>query len=95
MQKLSMQATGHALYYSQLCGFCTRVLRTAQAMNLALELRDVDFEAGRRQELIAGGGKGQVPCLRIEESSGAVRWLYESADISRYLQETFGERARH
>jgi glutathione S-transferase len=83
-------ARGHALYYSQLCGFCTRVLHVARALNLELELRDVDFEAGRRQELMAGGGKGQVPCLRIEQADGGVSWMYESADISRYLQQNFG-----
>ncbi len=82
-------ARGHALYYSQLCGFCTRVLHVARALNLELELRDLDFEAGRRQELMAGGGKSQVPCLRIERTDGSVSWMYESADISRYLQEHF------
>jgi glutathione S-transferase len=45
------------------------------------------MEAGRRAELIAGGGKGQVPCLRIETDDGNVRWLYESADIIAYLRE--------
>lgn len=80
---------GHALYHSQLCGFCTRVLQAARALGLELEVRDVDFEAGRRQELIVGGGKGQVPCLRIERTDGSVSWLYESADIARYLKEHF------
>lgn len=84
-------AKGHALYHSQLCGFCTRVLQVARALNLELELRDVDFEAGRRQELMVGGGKGQVPCLRIEREDGSVAWMYESADISRYLKERFGD----
>jgi len=78
---------GHALYHSQWCGFCTRVLQAAQGMGLALELRDVDMEAGRRAELVAGGGKGQVPCLRIEKDVGDVRWMYESADIVAYLRE--------
>ncbi|MBM4227215.1 MAG: glutaredoxin [Gammaproteobacteria bacterium] len=83
------QTPGHTLYYSQLCGFCSRVLQVARSMGLELELRDVDFEAGRRQELIVGGGKGQVPCLRIEGADGSVNWMYESADISHYLKEHF------
>lgn len=78
---------GHALYHSQWCGFCTRVRQAAQGLGVALELRDVDMEAGRRAELVAGGGKGQVPCLRIETRDGTVRWLYESADIIAYLKE--------
>jgi glutathione S-transferase len=40
-----------------------------------------------RQELIAGGGKKQVPCLKIEEENGATQWLYESRDIIKYLQK--------
>lgn len=82
-------APGHALYHSQWCGFCARVLQTTRALGLELELRDVDFEAFRRQELIVGGGKGQVPCLRIERADGSVSWMYESADISHYLREHF------
>ena len=35
--------------------------------------------------LIAGGGKGQVPCLRIDDGSGNVQWMYESDDIIRYF----------
>ena len=55
-------------------------------MGLTLELRDVDMEAGRRAELVAGGGKSQVPCLRIEDAAGQARWMYESADIIAYLR---------
>ena len=38
-------------------------------------------------ELIRGGGSPTVPCLRIEDSSGDVRWLYESLDIIKFLKE--------
>jgi glutathione S-transferase len=78
-----------ALYYSESCWFCARVRQVTRELGLELELRDVDREAGRRAELIAGGGKGQVPCLRIEDPSGAVRWMYESADIGEYLRGRF------
>jgi glutathione S-transferase len=44
------------------------------------------FEPGNSADLIAGGGKDQVPCLRIENDDGDVRWLYESIDIVRYLK---------
>jgi hypothetical protein len=27
-----------------------------------------------------------VPCLRIEQPGGGVRWMHESADIIRYLE---------
>ena len=44
------------------------------------------FNSRNNTDLIAGGGKNQVPCLRIETGSGDVRWLYESIDIVRYLK---------
>lgn len=37
------------------------------------------------QALLHGGGKTQVPCLRIEQADGSVEWMYESDDIIGYL----------
>jgi hypothetical protein len=31
-----------------------------------------------------------VPCLRIEEAPGKVRWMHESADIIAFLRQEFG-----
>jgi glutathione S-transferase len=53
---------------------------------IKIPLKDILFEAGNSDDLIAGGGKNQVPCLRIENEDGVVRWLYESIDIVRYLK---------
>ena len=78
-----------ALYYSETCWFCARVRQTIKELGLSLELRDIDVDRNRRPELIAGGGKGQVPCLRIEHSDQTIEWLYESADISAYLSSRF------
>ena len=44
-------------------------------------------EAKHHLELLKGGGKGQVPCLRIE-SEGQVEWMYESDEIINYLSRT-------
>ena len=41
-----------------------------------------------RQLLIDQGGKGTVPCLRIEEND-QVTWMYESSDIIDYLEKRF------
>jgi glutathione S-transferase len=38
----------------------------------------------RHLELLKGGGKGQVPCLRIE-SQGQTEWMFESDAIINYL----------
>ncbi len=37
------------------------------------------------QALMQGGGKTQVPCLRIEQADGSVEWMYESNDIIEYF----------
>ena len=73
-----------ALYYSKYCYFCQKVLTFLQHRDLELELRSTSMPE-HAQALMAGGGKTQVPCLRIEHASGDVEWLYESDDIIRYL----------
>ena len=55
-------------------------------IDLDIEQRDILKEPKFRKELVAGGGKKQVPCLKIEEENGAIQWLYESRDIIKYLQ---------
>ena len=52
-------------------------------------MRDTLRDASARAELLAGGGRGTVPCLRITEADGSVRWMYESTDIIRYLDGEF------
>jgi len=54
-------------------------------IDIEVEERDIARNPAYRAELIKGGGRAQVPCLRIE-SKGEVRWLYESQDIVRVLQ---------
>jgi glutathione S-transferase len=58
-------------------------------MGLELPLKDIISYPENKAELIAGGGKKQVPCLRIEDEKNGVRWMYESIDIIRYLKQQF------
>jgi glutaredoxin 2 len=51
-----------------------------------MPLKDIMFHPANNTDLIAGGGKNQVPCLRIESENGHVQWMYESIDIIRYLK---------
>jgi glutathione S-transferase len=76
---------GLALYCSEGCFFCTRVYHAMARCGIDFEVRDVRRDPARRDELIRGGGRSQVPCLRIETAEG-VEWLYESGDIVRYLE---------
>lgn len=75
----------YQLFKSETCGFCFRVRAFADRQNIALALRDVHSDAEAFRELLAGGGRSTVPCLRIEDAAGGVRWMYESLDIMRYL----------
>ena len=81
------QAASLALYYYPTCPFCVVVLETFERMGLEIELRNIFADPQWRQELIQGGGRKTVPCLRIENDARHVTWMYESRDILRYLHE--------
>ena len=75
-----------ALYHYQACPFCSITREALKYINLDVEQRDTLKEPRYRKELIAGGGKSQVPCLKIEQRNETTQWLYESRDIINYLQ---------
>ena len=78
-----------ALYHFEACPYCRKVRRDVRLLGLSIEARDIKREPARKAELVAGGGKKQVPCLRIAEPDGTVRWMYESRDITDYLRGRF------
>jgi len=86
----SEKSPGLTLYQSEYCPYCHRVRLAAQELGLDLPMKDTFIDRAARAELIAGGGKPQVPCLRIEQPGGEPQWMYESSDIIRYLQSRFG-----
>lgn len=73
-----------SLYYSKYCFFCQKVLTFLRGKDRDLELNNTS-DRQQAQALMQGGGKTQVPCLRIEQADGSVEWMYESDDIIRYL----------
>lgn len=77
-----------ALYQFESCPFCVKVRRAMKRLNLNIELRDAKVPA-LEKELVEQGGQRQVPCLKITESDGKVRWLYESSDIIAYLEKNY------
>lgn len=84
------EAVGNlALYHYQSCPFCIKTRRAMKRLSLPIELRDTQRDGTRREELLQGGGEIKVPCLRIAEADGSVRWMYESDDIIAYLQGRF------
>ena len=78
------------LYHFADCPFCIKVLRYMHEHNIHITLRDAAKEIKSRDALIAGGGRHQVPCLRIQAKSGTESWLYESDDIIAYFGENLG-----
>ena len=76
-----------SLYQFEACPFCVKVRRALQRLNLPVELRDAKTEPFR-QQLLEGGGKVKVPCLKILEN-GTERWMYESNDIISFLEKRF------
>lgn len=78
-----------ALYHYETCWFSGKVRSTIGALNLSIELRDIHVDRAHHQRLITEGGSGTVPCLYIETDDGGVQWLYESSDISSYLEGRF------
>ena len=88
--------SGLSLYHFYSCPFCARVHRALKKLGIAVELRDVSKDAGHRADLMAGGGRTTVPCLRMENpGDGTVTWMYESQDIIAWFEAAVSEiRAR-
>ena len=79
-----------ALYHFPTCPFCLKSRRVIRRLSLNIKLRDARNNPSDRAELIAGGGKPQVPCLRMTDAKGHHTWLYESDAINAYLNREFG-----
>ena len=84
--KTKTRLPGHQLFYFAACPYCVKVRLVLWWMGVELPLMDILSDPKNKAELIAGGGKKQVPCLRIEYENEDARWLYESGSIIRYLR---------
>lgn len=83
--RIAAAAKNLSLYQYEACPFCVKVRRFMKAEGVAIPLKDAKREPFQ-SELLAGGGKLQVPCLKIEKPDGAAEWMYESSDIIAYLR---------
>lgn len=72
------------LYYFATCPFCVRVMMFLKQHRIDIPWRNIHKDPGAAQELMAVGGKTQVPCLVIEGKA-----LYESADIIAWLKRHY------
>lgn len=74
------------LFQDPWCPFCRRVTNYLDSNRHSLPMRDVAQDQSAFRELVDGGGRGTVPCLRISRDDGSVEWLYESMDIIEFLR---------
>ena len=88
-QQVDASSKDLVLYQFRMCPYCVKARRAIKRLSLNIESRDALREASSREELLAGGGKIKVPCLRIADKEGNTTWMYESSDIITYLQERF------
>ncbi len=88
-QKVDKEASKLILYQFNTCPFCIKVKRNNKRLSLKVETRDAQHNPIYREELLQGGGKIKVPCLKIIDEEGNDSWLYESNDILQYLQGRF------
>ncbi|MEM8768502.1 MAG: glutathione S-transferase N-terminal domain-containing protein [Pseudomonadota bacterium] len=79
-------AEHYELFHSETCGFCHRVRHYFAQAGWEIPLRDVNRDRDARAELMAGGGRTMVPCLKITRGE-QVTWMYESLDIIDYLEQ--------
>ena len=77
-----------SLYYKPTCPYSARVLAANQTMGVELVLRNIGAEPAAREELLAKGGKTQVPFL--DDTNRGVS-MYESLDIIAYLHKYYGK----
>ena len=78
-----------ALYYSDGCFFCRRVMDALDQLGVRVEMRNIFDDRKHLEDLVAARGRRTVPVLRIRKDGGD-EWMPESADIIRYLRQRFG-----
>ncbi len=74
--------TTRILYHFESCRFCQKVRQFIAENGLEIEQRDIEIFPQYAIELMALGGKTQVPCLSIDGVA-----LYESMDIIDWLRQ--------
>jgi glutaredoxin len=86
---VDLQCQSLALYQFNTCPFCIRVRQEMRRLSLPIEKRDAQHNTANRDELLQGSGATKVPCLKITEANGQVRWLQDSNAIVAHLRERF------
>lgn len=74
------------VYYRPACLYCQRVRQANETIKAPIQWLDISAVDNSLSELIAKGGRGQVPFL--EDTNRGVS-MYESLDIIAYLEQYY------
>lgn len=82
----------YVLYVKPGCPYCERVQTAMNDMGIERDERKINASDRYESELLAKGGKKQVPFLVVkdDETGETIESMYESADIVEYLTEHHG-----
>ena len=87
--RVDQQCQSLALYQFSTCPFCIKVRQEMRRLSLPIEKRDAQHDTAHREALLQGSGATKVPCLKITEANGQIRWLQDSTEIVAHLRERF------
>ena len=87
-QAANEKANDLTLYQFEACPFCVKVRREMKRQSVNVALKDAKHDEVAREELMAGGGRVKVPCLKITQQDNET-WMYESKEFVGYLQKEF------
>ena len=85
-ESIDSKTASLTLYQYKACPFCVKVRWAMKRNSLNITTHDAKRCQTSRIELIEGGGKLKVPCLRVEGDEGNVSWLYDSKEIISFLE---------
>lgn len=89
--EVDRQSRNLVLYQYRTCPFCIKVRQELCRLSLNIEKLDAQHAGKNRDDLVSGGGKAKVPCLKITDQAGQTQWMYESGAIINYLRGRFGK----
>lgn len=87
--EVDRQCRNLVIYQFRTCPFCIKVRQEMRRLSLNIQLLDAQPEGRHRADLLRGGGRAMVPCLRITDAEGNSEWMYESGKIIDYLRGRF------
>jgi glutaredoxin len=87
--EVERQCSSIVLYQYKTCPFCIKVRQEMRRLALNVQQLDAQQPGANRDDLVRGGGKAKVPCLKITDPAGKTQWLYESGEIIKYLRSRF------